>query len=253
METLKENLKKPELLIKLEEGFEIWRISPLLLKEQDKNARVQSSGTFKSLVRNVTKRKALESLPYVAKVGEDFWIMSGHHRVRAAITAKLETIVVLVDTAPLTRSEIRAKQIAHNAINGTDDPAVLLQLLDEIEDVQALLESAVSRDTLNKMAKPVVVPDVAVDYDFKVITFAFLPSHIRKLDAVCDALKGSDKVLTAELESHKAMAKALKALGKADDIRSMGAIVYRMVEIIMQYVDQKKGAEEEQSVKPPAE
>jgi hypothetical protein len=233
-------MAKPEKLLDLPEGFEIWRISPLLLKEQDKNARVQSSQTFKALVRNVKKRGALESLPFCARDGETFWIISGHHRIRASISAGLASVIVLVDPKAKSRAEIIAKQVAHNAINGTDDPAVLLQLLDEIDDVDALLESAVSRQGLEKMSAPVRVPDVAVDYDWKTVTFAFLPEQVKALDALCDHLAASDKVMTADVASHAKLVKAMKDLGHVEEIRSLGAIVFRMVEIVTAHVNAKK-------------
>jgi hypothetical protein len=87
VESLNQAMPEPELLLSLPEGFEIWRIHPMLLKEQDKNAQVQPPKMFKALVRNIKVRKALESLPLCAHVENAFWIISGHHRVRAAIQA----------------------------------------------------------------------------------------------------------------------------------------------------------------------
>jgi hypothetical protein len=109
--------------------------------------------------------------------------------------------------------------------------------------VDALLESAVDRNELEKMSAPTRVPDVAVDYDWKTVTFAFLPKHVRDLEALCDNLEGSDRVMTAEIESHGKLVKAMRELGRTDKIRSLGAIVYRMVEIVNKYLDEKKGAD----------
>lgn len=245
-------LPSPEKLLDLEEGFEIWRISPLLLREQNKNAQVQPQSMFKSLVRNVAKRKALESLPFCGRSEEAFWIISGHHRVRAAITAELPTIVVLVDPQARTRAEIVAKQVAHNAISGSSDPSVLLQLLDEIDDVDALLESAVDREAIEKLAAPLSVTDVAVDYDWQTVTFAFLPKHVRDLDALCDHLTAADRVMTADIESHAKLVKAMKDLGRVDEIRSLGAIIYRMIEIANDYIS-SKGPAGALETSPPAE
>lgn len=231
---------QPERLLELPEGLEIWRVSPLTPKEQDKNARVQAPSTFKNLIRNVKKRNALESLPFCGRNGDDFWIISGHHRIRAAIQAGLASIVILVDPSARTRSEIVAKQVAHNAINGTDDPAVLLQLLDEIDDVDAMLEASVDRDAIEKLASaPANATDVAVDYDWKLVTFAFLPKQIKDLEALVAALGASDIVFTAEAAAHDQLVAVMKQLGKADEIRSLGAIAYRMVELTREYLDAK--------------
>jgi len=40
---------------------------------------------MKILTSNIAKRGQLESLPYVYKDGEQLYIVSGHHRVRAAV------------------------------------------------------------------------------------------------------------------------------------------------------------------------
>lgn len=243
----------PEKLLDLPEGFEIWRVPPLLLKEQNRNARVQPGKMFNSLVRNIKKRGALESLPFCGRDGDVFWIISGHHRVRAAITAGLPSVVVLVDPSARTRAEIVAKQVAHNAINGTDDPAVLLQLLDEIDDIDSLLEAAVSRDDIEKLvAAPISVADVRVDYDWKLVTFAFLPKHIKDLDRLLDALSASDLVVTTDVAAHEQVTSALKSLGKVDEIRSMGAIVYRLIEIAQRYIDEKTPPAPEADAEPVA-
>src|SRR6266699_1322539 len=50
-----------------------------------------------------------------------FLYISGHHRTRAATAAGLSELFVLVDVTGLSRSQIAAKQLAHNAIEGQDN------------------------------------------------------------------------------------------------------------------------------------
>lgn len=228
-----------QLLVELtDEGLEIWRLSPLLLKEQDKNARVQSHNAFTALVRNIKNRGALESLPFVSRHEDDFYIISGHHRVRAAIQAEVPAIIVLVDPRPMTRSEIVAKQLAHNSINGKDDPAVLLQLFSEIEEVDAMLESAISRGEIEKLIKQnVALPDIKVDYDWQVMVFAFLPTQSADLEALVEQVGHADKIGVADKGIYDSFVATLRRLGKTEDIRSVGALLYRMMQITQQHLD----------------
>jgi len=238
-----------EKLLDLDEGLEIWRVSPFRLKEQERNARVQSSHAFTSLVRNVKTRGALESLPFVCRQGEDFYIVSGHHRVRAAIQAELPTIVVLVDPSPRTRSEIVAKQLAHNAIQGKDDPAVLLQLMAEIDDVEAMIESAVDKAALEKQIKQdISVPDIKVDFDWKTVQLAFLPTQVKDLEALAAVVGDADLVGVVDATVYADFMAVMKRLGKAQNIRSLGAIVYRMVEITHAHLDAEAAQAGEQDV-----
>src|SRR5438552_334118 len=63
------------------------------LREQDINANVMPVGMFNALVANMRKNGALESLPLCAtRVATPHLIeiVSGHHRVRAAVQAGIE-------------------------------------------------------------------------------------------------------------------------------------------------------------------
>jgi hypothetical protein len=235
-----------ERLLELGDGLEIWRIAPMRLREQDRNARVMSPQQFAALVRNIAKRKALESLPLVHKVGDEFFIISGHHRVRAAIQAELPALLVLVETRPLTRSEVVAKQLSHNAIAGHDDPAMLRQLLAEIQDIDALVESAVDKAAIEKLtAVKVTVPDVKVDYDWKTLIFTFLPTQVEDLEALCDQVKGHDVIGVVDAAIYERFVTAMRKLGKADNIRSIGALVYRMMQITEEYLAAQQPASTE--------
>ena len=71
-------------------NMEIWQLEIAKLKEQDINAQVMDDRRMKILTSNIKERGALESLPYVHKLGNTFYIISGHHRTRAANAAGLK-------------------------------------------------------------------------------------------------------------------------------------------------------------------
>ena len=58
------------------------------LREQNLNAWVMSTEQFKSLVNNIKRRGQMESTPYCHLRDGQIWIVSGHHRIRAAASGR---------------------------------------------------------------------------------------------------------------------------------------------------------------------
>ena len=129
----------------VQDGLELRHVPPGDLRGQDVNAQVLTPELDEALRRNIAERGALESVPFCAMTRRGLEIVSGHHRVAAAVDAGIDSIPVLVDTTGLDRSSIAAKQIAHNAIAGVADPQVLAIIAAEISRADELMESAVMR------------------------------------------------------------------------------------------------------------
>ena len=103
-------------------GLLIAKVSLADFKEQDINARIMKSDMQKQLTDNIKKRGQLESLPFCALIDGKIEIVSGHHRIRSAKDSGIMSeIFVILDTTGLRRSQVAAKQLAHNAISGFDD------------------------------------------------------------------------------------------------------------------------------------
>ena len=99
------------------------------LKLLEKNARYMKGAQFNRLVENVRRDGCLTSFPLVHREGDSLVVVSGNHRVRAAIEAGIEESDVIEATSPLTRQQFVALQLSHNAIAGQDDfvhPALAL-------------------------------------------------------------------------------------------------------------------------------
>src|SRR5437762_1667585 len=111
---------EPEKVLDLGNGLELWKVPPSALREQDVNARSMPKAMFERLSQTIGRDKRLESLPLCAKTERGLELISGHHRTRAATAAGLTEMFTLVDVTGLTRSQIAAKQLAHNAIEGQD-------------------------------------------------------------------------------------------------------------------------------------
>jgi hypothetical protein len=87
---------------------------------------------FNRLVENIRRDGCLTSFPLVAAQDGALTVVSGNHRVSAAIKAGIEESDVIEVTSPLTREQFVALQLSHNAVVGEDDPNVLRSLYDEL-------------------------------------------------------------------------------------------------------------------------
>lgn len=118
----REGTANPEAVIEPEKILDpgarlgLCKIPPSALREQDVNARSMSTAMFERLSQTIARDKRLESLPLCARTERGLEIISGHHRVRPATAAGLSELFSIVDATGFTRSELAAKQLAHNSI-----------------------------------------------------------------------------------------------------------------------------------------
>lgn len=206
-------------------ALERWPIHGL--KEQELNANVMPAAIFQRLVENVRKRGELESVPFCAEVNGKVEIVSGHHRVRAARAAGLSEVTVLVDRSGLSRSAIVAKQLAHNALAGSDDQEILAQLLARIETPDDLLETGIDPATLGKPDAPdVSLFATNVDLEYKTLTFAFLPHQFDEMDELIRHLDQRPDLLGfAGEEQFRPFLEAAAKYAKVRQVRSVATVI----------------------------
>ena len=203
-----EQSKNYEVIYDMGSGLVIAKVNIDFVKEQDINARIMKNEMQDQLTQNIKKRGQLESLPFLVLSNGRLEIVSGHHRIKSARAAGIKELIAIIDVSGLTRSQIAAKQLAHNAIAGFDDESTLREICKMITDVDDMLESYIGKEIMEepleqyeKLASP------AVHFDFKNVTFAFLPHQIADMD--------------------------VETLGKYQqftDIRNVGAAVHSMIE-----------------------
>lgn len=202
------------------------------LKEQDLNAQIMSKEAFSQLVANVKKRGGLESLPYCVLKDGKMEIVSGHHRVRACRAAGITKIPVLLDESNLTRSQIIAKQLAHNSIVGTSDKSILRQLYEEMDSIDDKLESFVSVDEL---AKPAIsegeVLNLAEPVKFKTMTFLFTPKEFDDVRAVLERLEreAPNMVAVCDEKDFEPLVKKIQESKKANDVKNASVAMHLLV------------------------
>ncbi len=190
-----------------------------------KNARFMRSETFRQLVENVKRDGCLTQLPFCVKEGDEYECLSGNHRTEAAEAAGLAEILVLYTDRELSRQERVAIQLSHNAIAGEDDPAILRELWQEIDDIALKFYSGLDDKKLEELAKATVQALSEVRLDFRTLSFIFLPEECSKLDEVLDAalerLKtSSGGVRLARLAEFDRVLNGLARLKKVKGIKS---------------------------------
>lgn len=214
-------------------GLVIAKVQLDKVKEQDINARVMKNEMQDQLTANIKKRGQLESLPFLVLNAGKLEIVSGHHRIKSARAAELKEVIAIIDVSGLSRSQIAAKQLAHNAISGFDDDSTLREIVKMITDVDDMIESFVGKDIMEepleqyeKMLSP------AIQFDFKNVTFSFLPHQVQDMDVLLKNLETTapEIIGVASYEQCKSFVETLSRYQKFTDIRNVGAAIHSMVQ-----------------------
>lgn len=229
-----------EKVLDMGNGISIWKVNVDLLREQDKNARVMSPDKFDRLAENIKRDKRLESLPLCVILknsagNEEFHILSGHHRTRAARAAGLREVHVMVIEEELSHDQIRAKQLAHNALAGYDDPVLLQELYGEITDIEAKIASGILNGELDFEMPSLQADDITFDFDYEMLQILFLPKQKEKFDEVLNLLEKDAGVYVADKADFTRLRDAMVDVSKRENIRNASAIMARMIDIVEQH------------------
>lgn len=226
--------------ITLNDSMEIREVEFDALHEQDINPNVMSDEMFEQLVQNIRKRGKLESLPYVHETTDDgettIEIISGHHRIRAAKSAGLDTIPCIVETEELSEDAVRAKQLAHNEISGEHDDQLVKRLYDSIDDVDYRIESFVNEDELVMPAEEYRVDRVDAGLERHTVNVMFLPKQLEDFDHAMDGLAAdTERIYIADVEEWDDFKDAVNRVKDVDEIKSIAAVLSRMCEIVAEH------------------
>jgi hypothetical protein len=237
----------PELLLTLDgQGLEIWRTHLENVAEQQRNAQVVPPEAMERLAETIRRDGRMESLPFVARREGPggqvrFEMISGHHRLRAARAAGLDTIVVLADATDLGRSQVVAKQLAHNQIVGAPDPQVVAQMFAEVQTLEDALEAYVDPDLLSRFVDE-TTPLAELEEpapEWHSVQVAFLPLQFHDFERLLDRLTGEEKMLClADMAGFADFQALVMRVKKLDDIRNVSGQFVRMCELANERLDQ---------------
>lgn len=242
-------------MVELADKVYVAKIKVEDLIEQKLNARTMPRDMFRQLTANIGERSALvESLPFCAETKEGVEIVSGHHRIRGARAAGIPEVFILLDRSGLSKSKIISKQLSHNAIEGKDDPQILKELFEQIEDAEAKIAAFIDPKALNIPAPPSIeIGDINTEVTFRHISFAFLDPQLEKFNEVAELIsKDAALVGAAEMQHFEKFKATVQKVREIDDIRAVGMIISKMCDIALDnYKPIEAKLEEERKVAPP--
>jgi ParB-like chromosome segregation protein Spo0J len=214
------------------------------LREQDVNANVMPTGMFNALVGNLRKNKAIEGVPLCAvrEGGTAMEIVSGHHRVRAAMQAGITEGLVLCYYG-ITRSELIAKQLSHNSIQGNSDPEIVKRLYEAIESLPEKMESFIDPSLWESLPDPTRFEQVDVDLfaDAKTVTVLFLPVQAQDFQKALDLLsKDDDVVYLAHRAQFDSFRDAVHEVRKEMEIYAYPTAIAQMAALALERLEQLK-------------
>jgi hypothetical protein len=201
------------------------------LRPQKVNARYMTGAQMQQLVDNIKHDGTLTSVPlaYQARGKGPIDLLSGHHRVKAAIEALGEDtevdVMVVLDKQSL--AEIRARQISHNSIAGQDDLATLKQLFDEIDDVDWRQYAGLDDKTMALLEEVDLASLGEANLDFLAVQFLFLPHErdraVMVLDTITSMARVDERFIAAEDQWGRLIDSLDTARGAANVVNSAAA------------------------------
>jgi hypothetical protein len=168
---------------------------PRTLRLLEVNARYMRHETFATLVANIKRDGALTQYPFVwHNTAKDYReVLSGNHRVKAAIEAGLDEITWIETDEDLTHSQRVAIQLSHNAISGEDDPATLKRLYEELDEVDWKAYAGLDDKTLDLLEKVDVGSLSEANLDFASLNLMFLPDELESAKASFELARKATK------------------------------------------------------------
>ena len=143
----------------------------------EENARFMTADQMRRLSGNLKKDNALTSavLVYPDAESHKLVVLSGNHRVEAAVLAGQHIIPVMVIQSFLTEERKIAIQLSHNAITGQDDPNILGKLYESLT-LEYKAYSGLTDDSFNILEK-LDIDSLAIGTpQYEEILLLFLPA-----------------------------------------------------------------------------
>ena len=144
---------------------------------------------------------------------------------------------ILVTTEALSPSQVRAKQLAHNAIAVMDDPDMLKQIYDEITDLEARLETGLVDVELDAEQNRVALQDMHTEFNFEVLQIVFLPRDKVAWDRAVEMIQSDASVDVCELGVFEEFAARIRQVGRERNVRNLSAILTQMSVIVQEHYE----------------
>ncbi|MBN2570297.1 MAG: ParB N-terminal domain-containing protein [Deltaproteobacteria bacterium] len=211
----------------------------VLLKE---NARYFKKETFQNLVENIKEDNRLSSMPLCCIEDSRYLVLSGNHRVKAAIEADIKLIIVMVLSGDLSKSEKIATQLSHNALVGLDDMTLLKSLWDQVDDLNQKIYAGLSSETVKEIENINFVNFSTPPLYTKNLIFAFTETEKEYIDSVLDELRlaGSGDVMLSPMEQYQDFFDLIQKAKKTKNIKNASLALLKLCELAGEKLEEEK-------------
>lgn len=201
----------------------------------DHNARFMRHEQFRQLVENVKRDGCLSSCPFaIFNPATGRWkVLSGNHRCKAGIEAKLPGAHFVVTEDELSHGQQVALQLAHNAIAGEDDLAVLKDLYESIPDLDLKQYAGLDDKTLGMLAEITAEGKPNAALQWTNITLAFLPdeaSEVKRLFVEVEAASKGE-ILAVRFKDYDEFMDALAEAGVAGQVKNSATALRILLDV----------------------
>ena len=148
------------------------------LKPSQVNARRMPGQAMRRLTENLRRDGALPSAPLI--YGDR--IISGHHRVEAAMKAGIVEADCLSIEGEVDEGRLTAIQLSHNSLAGEDDPEVLRQMLESLLPLEQAYAAVLDMEVPKP---PPLRPSIGTP-DTVTVAVTFAPPDVEEIRRVAD-------------------------------------------------------------------
>lgn len=222
---------------------EILQVNPKDLKLLTLNARYMEPDEFNRLVANIKRDGCLTQLPFVYRKNGELIVLSGNHRVQAAIKAGLKEIEVQAVIGSLTKDQALGIQLSHNAISGKDDMGVLKQLYESINDLEFKEYCGLDDQTLKLLDDITAQSMSGAGLKYQMLNFLFLPSEVKEIKEVIKEVSTQvkkDVTLSAKYEDYDDFLDVLNDVSKGTRIKNSAVTIMAMLSIVKNHIEDLK-------------
>ena len=219
----------------------------------ERNAHYMDKDIFDRLVENVAEDGFLSQLPFGMKREEDgkYLMLSGNHRLKAAIKAKLDYILILYIDETDKDTQL-GYQLSHNALVGKDDRQMLKEIYSEIQSLEKKEFSGLNGlefVDVQKISTPAINDG---DIEITEMKFMFVESRANNIKNVLDSLEKLqiDENSSIIVGSFEAYIKLTQEVKKRYQIKSRSVAFSKMIDICEAYLEElaKMDAEKAEEV-----
>lgn len=209
----------------------------------EENARFMRHEQFANLVANIKRDGALTQIPFVWKNPSDGrrTVLSGNHRVQAAVEAGLQEITWLECDEELSAEKRLAIQLSHNAIVGEDDASVLARLYQQIDDLELKAYSGLDDRTLELLSDASVAGMKEPALQYQTLSLTFLPGDGDKVFEAFKEAKHLSKTATeawvVRYEDHFRLLQAIEEASSSYDVLNMASALTYVLDVFEQHRD----------------